>query len=474
MESLGRYPLSVVLSFLTETEGTCLLITKKKYVASILPLFRLRGDVFNGLHINQKANKPRHRHRFMVVPVQDPTVLLARLNTRRLGRRKTKVTAGLTTTSLATQEWAAAAQTFQHPPELELLRFLDKRHCINDKDNDLHRIAGGGTVLVSYPRSGNSLLRTLLERTTGVVTGSDTRPDRALSRELAEIHNLVGEGVTQTQCPFVKSHWPERSGNTVALEAKRAILVVRNPFDVIDSYWNMNATKTHTQTVTDAVYDRFRDKFQALVENEIHIWLRFHEYWLHSENCRQIPVLVVRFEDLIQDANKELVRILEFSFGQQSGEGLSDFWMQRIQHVTGNPIDKLGSYRPRGASKGVDSIGKSLRKGRYSDELLQTLHAAASNSPGENLLQSFGYDIFAQGFPNNFKEGTEPLVDRLDRQHSTIPDTDTNKAQTAAAVVKMNVGAPVRPYDCPFGRALQSWRHSVTNKDAEPLPTVPR
>jgi hypothetical protein len=467
MESLGRYPLSAVLSFLTETEGTCLLITKKRYAVSILPLFRLKqSNSFDGLNIqNAKAVKHRNRHRFQVIPVQDPTVLLARLNTRRLGQRKKRPTAGLTTTSLATREWAQdqQTQTYQYPPELELLRFWDR---LSDSDNELRQQLAG-SVLVSYPRSGNSLLRTLLERTTGVVTGSDTRPDRALSKELAEIHNLVGEGVTgNTAVAFVKSHWPERTGNTAQLTAKRTILLVRNPFDAIDSYWNMNATKTHTHTVTDAVYERFHDKFEALVKKEIDIWLRFHEYWLHEQ--RQIPVLVVRFEDLIQDANQELVRIFKFAFGQEPESELPDFWRQRIEHVTGNPIDKLGSYRPRGASKGVDSIGKSLLKGRYSDELLQALHAVASSRP-ENLLESFGYDIFAQGFPNNFKEGTEPPVDRA--ATTTTPDTST-KAE--AATVQMNAGASVRPPHCPFGRALQTWRHSVTNKDAEPLPTVPR
>ena len=40
----------------------------------------------------------------------------------------------------------------------------------------------GVTLLASYPRSGNTLLRTLLERITSIVTGSDTRPDRTLSR----------------------------------------------------------------------------------------------------------------------------------------------------------------------------------------------------------------------------------------------------------------------------------------------------
>jgi len=40
----------------------------------------------------------------------------------------------------------------------------------------------GVVLLASYPRSGNTLLRTLIERTTSIVTGSDTRPDRTLSR----------------------------------------------------------------------------------------------------------------------------------------------------------------------------------------------------------------------------------------------------------------------------------------------------
>jgi len=37
-------------------------------------------------------------------------------------------------------------------------------------------------ALASYPRSGNSMLRGLMERRFGIYTGSDTRPDRTLSR----------------------------------------------------------------------------------------------------------------------------------------------------------------------------------------------------------------------------------------------------------------------------------------------------
>ena len=48
-------------------------------------------------------------------------------------------------------------------------------------------------VLASYPRSGNSMLRACLETATGVVTGSDVKPSRGLSRQLAAA-GFLGEG----------------------------------------------------------------------------------------------------------------------------------------------------------------------------------------------------------------------------------------------------------------------------------------
>lgn len=445
MESLGLYPLSVILSFLNETEGVSLLITKKIYASQVLPIFRCPSDP---LKITT-----HHRHRFWGAPVQDPPILLDRLNSRRLQKRKRPVLPGLTTVELALREWNLGATAVKDPPDLELLRFL-----ISDRDSEL-RSKLGSTLIVSYPRSGNTLVRTLLERTTGLVTGSDTRPDRSLSKELAEQHGLTGEGVT-THRAFVKTHWPERTGNRIFLGA-RAILLVRNPYDAIDSYWNMNATKSHTKSVTAAVYDRFRDKFRGLVKNEIHIWNKFLDYWLKEEDC---PVLVVRFEDLIRDPGTELLRMMEFALQQQQQQqALSSFWMNRIRHAvtTSSSTERLGSYRPRSASKGAESIGKSIKNDHYSDELLGFIRTASAEY-SENYLLRFGYDIPEQGFPTNFVEGREPAV---------LPSCMT---RTEGGGIRVNDGEPVRPIDCPYGRLLQQWRYSVTNNDAEPLPTVSR
>lgn len=183
------------------------------------------------------------KYRFMKLPIQDPRTLLDRLNTRRLRRRmkhdrKQQQQAssrglnkcyqfGRSLEELALEEWLmlqihykedAVNEDKQYqvwPAHLELLRFndctfFDGADCRDAKQrklkfNKLFRLCGrvpkdltaindganwspsfsafgdGIILLSSYPRSGNTLMRTLLERITSTVTGSDTRPDRTLS-----------------------------------------------------------------------------------------------------------------------------------------------------------------------------------------------------------------------------------------------------------------------------------------------------
>ena len=56
-----------------------------------------------------------------------------------------------------------------------------------------HEAVGERVALASYPRSGNSLLRKLVEQATGVITGADTLPERTLSQALQRC-GARGEG----------------------------------------------------------------------------------------------------------------------------------------------------------------------------------------------------------------------------------------------------------------------------------------
>ena len=105
--------------------------------------------------------------------------------------------------------------------------------------------------LCSYPRSGNSYLRKLLELATGIVTGSDSRPNRTLSTSLLR-YGFIGEGICDESVWVVKSHYPERLGY-MRVNAKRIIVLVRNPFDAIESYFHMGLTNTHDKTLAPQV-----------------------------------------------------------------------------------------------------------------------------------------------------------------------------------------------------------------------------
>lgn len=107
-------------------------------------------------------------------------------------------------------------------------------------------------LLLSYPRCGNSLLRQLIENETGIVTGSDSRSNRTLAASLIRC-GFKGEGVVDSSVWVVKSHFPERMGY-VKCAGDRVIILVRNPFDSIESYFHLGMTNSHDKSLTDEVF----------------------------------------------------------------------------------------------------------------------------------------------------------------------------------------------------------------------------
>jgi hypothetical protein len=421
MDRLGRYPLSVILSFLEEVESCSLLITRRKWAFQLLPIFRLQ----DGLRVVGAKN----RHRFVVVPVQDTLVRLERLNTKRMYKRR-QVPNDKKTAQLAYEEWK---QPRQFPPLLRFLRTEDSKQNVFLK---------GITLLVSYPRSGNTLMRSLLERTAGIVTGSDTRPDRTLSLTLADAHGLVGEGIC-ANVVFCKTHWPERMGCQV-YRGQRAVMLIRNPFDAIDSYWNLNVTNTHTAKVTDEIYERHQAFFYDLVRNEMKVWLNFHRFW----SLQDIQILWIRYEDLICDPKRELEKIIEFSTNYDP-----TVWKERVHGAVSS-----GSYGYR-SQESSPSFGRSLR--RYSEELIQELHTLDK----DGWLRRFGYNVFEQGFPNNMmgKSGAYLGMEQPTRASEDFRPLMINQPEM-----------DLRPPLCPYGRNMRNWRRRYTKDDTEPFPTVAR
>ncbi|TDH73416.1 hypothetical protein CCR75_009237 [Bremia lactucae] len=260
---------------------------------------------------------------------------------------------------------------------------------------------GERVAIVSYPRCGNSLMRGLLEDITGVYTGCDTRPDRSLSKDLQQ-YGMKGEGVVDDSVWFVKTHFPERVGYK-EFSAKKAILVVRNPWDAIDSYFNMTLTNTHNKSLHESQYQRFADRWDNMLRNEIDVWMKFYRYWTTKV---EIPIIVVRYEDLMVHRAETLRRVFLFLTDSKTLEGTE--WEKRIQNVMATGGQKTGPYKPRSGK-----IGGSF--GHYSREQFRNILKTA-NLP----LRGFGYDPETQNFPNEIllpkrqvkpgKEGAKLLI----------------------------------------------------------------
>eukprot|EP00940_MAST-03C_sp_MAST-3C-sp2_P001527 g1527.t1 len=155
------------------------------------------------------------------------------------------------------------------------------------------------------------MIRGLLELSTGLITGSDVKPDRKLSKELLAA-GYRGEGIVGRSW-IVKTHFPERAG-WKSFEASKVIVLVRNPFDAIDSYFNMILTRTHTCSIAESEYVRLRSYWENHVLKEMPMWYRFHRYWLEKKK-EGYPILIVRYERLLRRRDDEFNRVLRFICG---------------------------------------------------------------------------------------------------------------------------------------------------------------
>ena len=172
----------------------------------------------------------------------DPVTLLSRLNTRRLYQRArhykahpetyaannmVAVPPNKTVEEIANDEWDYLLEWQKWRNRAIILRYKKDKKGEDIDEAELQRVCDliikprlptkyellmfspcpkAVTVLASYPRSGNSLCRTLFERCALRVSGSDMRGG------LIE-HDLVGEAAVSAQrVQYVKTHYPERRG----------------------------------------------------------------------------------------------------------------------------------------------------------------------------------------------------------------------------------------------------------------------
>lgn len=158
------------------------------------------------------------------------------------------------------------------------------------------------TALASYPGSGNTWLRYLIEGATGIFTGSRYKDLQI------QMYGLWGEirswedGTTIVQ----KTH--DANKHHVQEDFKgRAILILRNPYDAILSTHNFMYSGHHGRA---PARNFARSDWEKYVTVQTGKWLDMATNWtIHSTSQK---VLVVHYENVKHDLIHEMRRILTF------------------------------------------------------------------------------------------------------------------------------------------------------------------
>ena len=120
--------------------------------------------------------------------------------------------------------------------------------------------------------------------------------------------DLVGEmAVGTNMVQFVKTHFPERQGSP-AFRASRVVLLVRNPFDAIESFFNLMITGEHTKSISAEARQKAGKYFEEYALKEIRVWKLFHQFWMKMD----VPILLIRYEDIVRFPDKVMERVVPF------------------------------------------------------------------------------------------------------------------------------------------------------------------
>lgn len=170
--------------------------------------------------------------------------------------------------------------------------------------------------LISYPKCGRTWLRLMIGKAISTHYSLPADEEIIFLRWSKKVHPEVPHiTVIHEDRPMLKTA-DELETTKTRYAHKQIILLVRDPRDVIiSSYFEM---KKRTQIFGDNPYEKHSALFNGSLEDFINkerggfsTILRYYNIW--AEN-RQIPkgFLLIRYEDLRADPQKELRRVIDF------------------------------------------------------------------------------------------------------------------------------------------------------------------
>ena len=123
---------------------------------------------------------------------------------------------------------------------------------------------------------------------------------------------MKGEEIVDDTCWIIKSHYPLAFARSPIYQANKSIVIVRNPLESAISWLNLLATHCHSSKCPfnfEELYPTYWDWWVKYIINHINNWMMI---MITEARERRLPILFLRFEDLVMNPEPELIKIMRF------------------------------------------------------------------------------------------------------------------------------------------------------------------
>jgi Sulfotransferase domain len=253
--------------------------------------------------------------------------------------------------------------------------------------------------LSAFPKSGVTYLSFLLFHS---LFSDDCNIHDLERKYIIDIHAYPQARFANLQGPrIIKSHFPYHPSLPPVQLAAKAIYLIRHPIDVMMSAWDFNhlisGAALDTQTSAFRAYVRHWVETGGIMHPEFGSWVDHVRSWLGQS---KIPVLLVKYENLVDAPARELASILKFIGievpSERQGIAIERSSMKSMSALEAQEIEQKinGVFFQNALSAGYASghrfINKSYRNS-YMSVLTMEERQIADKTFGAEISRFFGH-----------------------------------------------------------------------------------
>ena len=125
--------------------------------------------------------------------------------------------------------------------------------------------------------------------------------------------------------------------------SNKMITIVRNPLDVIISWINLVALCNHYQKSPFSYHEDYPEWWDWWVKSLSKKMGQWYRTQMHDARLRNVPTLWIRFEDLVNDPEPQLMNIMRFMIGEKDISGTNA--ERRVKEVIALGADATRTYK---------------------------------------------------------------------------------------------------------------------------------